>query len=265
MATRKDEKRISDENMCFKIAAFSSLGDREEQQDNVGFDIKPMDGFAVICDGMGGHKGGRQASAMAVNAFLSAYNSQYPIGDVPAFFCDTAKKIDTAIASLMDENGKKLNAGTTLVAVSVEQNHVNWICVGDSRIYIFKNDELVQVTSDHVYQSLLDERKAVGIIDDETFEAESRKGSSLISFLGANGLPAIGFSQKPICLEKNDIIVLMSDGLYKQVSDDEVKSILSNFSNIEDAIVALDMKAQRNAKLRGQSRDNTTIVLIKIK
>ena len=57
----------------------------------------------------------------------------------------------------------------------------------------------------------------------------------------------------------------MSDGLYKLVSDEEITRILDNFSNINDAVWALEQKAKKNAKNNGVSRDNMTIALIKIK
>ena len=66
-------------------------------------------------------------------------------------------------------------------------------------------------------------------------------------------------------LIKEDKILLMSDGLYKLVSNDEIKRILSNFSNIEDALKALEIKAQKAARSKNVNRDNMTVALVKIK
>ena len=57
----------------------------------------------------------------------------------------------------------------------------------------------------------------------------------------------------------------MSDGLYKLVSDEEIGSVLSNFGNIEDALKALELKAQKAARSSNIKRDNMTSALIKIK
>ena len=62
-----------------------------------------------------------------------------------------------------------------------------------------------------------------------------------------------------------DKILLMSDGLYKLVSNNEIMRILSNFTNIEDALKALELKAQKASKNFKISRDNMTVALIKIK
>ena len=265
MQNHKDNFQIYDENSLFEIAVTSVIGEREEQQDSFGYEIKPDEGIVVICDGMGGHNGGKLASSIAVDMLIRKYSEVYPIHNVHSVLIDTIEEADRRIASLADESGNYLQAGSTVVIAFIRGKTLHWISVGDSRIYLYRNGELVQATEDHVYQTILDKKKDQGLIDELEYQSKSLQGEALISFLGVNGLPKIDTNDNPFTLIKDDKILLMSDGLYKLVSNDEIGRILSNFTNIEDALNALELKAQKVSKTSKISRDNMTVALIKIK
>ena len=57
----------------------------------------------------------------------------------------------------------------------------------------------------------------------------------------------------------------MTDGLYKLVSDDEIKAVAENFKNISDAVEVLEVKAAKAARISGASRDNMTAAIINVK
>ncbi len=254
-----------DENAYFSLAAISSLGDRSEQQDSIGFDIRPDEGIVIICDGMGGHSGGKQASAFAVDALLKAYALEYPSKNLSECLIEAVNTIDDKISLLCDEKGNQLKAGSTVVACIIRQKNLYWISVGDSRIYLLRRGELVQATQDHIYQFVVDEERARGLVTEEEYLEKSLKGEALVSFLGINGLPQIDINDVPFELFEGDKVILMSDGLYKLVSDEEILRILSNFNNIEDAIRALELKAQKSARASGTSRDNMSVAILKVK
>lgn len=265
MQNHKDNFQIFDENALFEVAIISVLGGREEQQDSVGYEIKPDEGVVVVCDGMGGHSGGKLASSIAVDMLIKKYLNFYPCNSMHHVLIDTIEDIDRKIASITDDAGKPMQAGSTIVAVFIRGKTLHWVSAGDSRIYLFRSGELVQATEDHIYQTVLDEKKEKGLIDDLDYQIKSRQGEALVSFLGVNGLPKIDTNENPFPLLKDDKILLMSDGLYKLVPNDEIGRILSNFSNIEDALKALELKAQKAAKNHNVNRDNMTVALIKIK
>lgn len=99
----------------------TDIGTRDEQQDYA--DVKKYNGmvFAVLCDGMGGHKGGSEASHIAVNSFL-ANCDKMNTDNIPAFFINKAEYTNKLIYDLADENGKRLKAGTTLVSVIIKED-----------------------------------------------------------------------------------------------------------------------------------------------
>jgi len=104
-----------------------------------------------------------------------------------------------------------------------------------------------------------------GQISEEKYRSESEeRGEALVSFLGVGGLEVIDRNEIPFELEKNDKILLASDGLYKIISEEEISKILENFSNLNDALGALELRAAREAKKNNITRDNMTMALIKI-
>ncbi len=265
MQNHKDNFQMYDENSVFCLAVLSVLGDREEQQDSVGYELKSEEGLVVVCDGMGGHAGGKIASNTAVDMLIQAYRASYPNDSLDVFLTESVESMDRKISALTDASGRPLHAGSTVVSVILRGDALFWVSVGDSRIYVFRKEELIQATEDHTYQSVLDEQKQQGLLEDGEYLLQSRQGEALVSFLGVNGLPKMDITQTPFQVQKDDKILLMSDGLYKLVPDEEIQSILSNFGNIEDALKALELKAQKAARNGKISRDNMTLALLKVK
>ena len=265
MLYHSDQQLVKDENSAFQMAALSVIGDREDQQDSFGYILKQDEGLVVVCDGMGGHEGGKTASELVVQNYLAQYTESYVITGQTDMLIETAKQSDAMISQLRNENGDLLKAGSTLVSILINRKKLMWCSVGDSRAYLVRKGEMVQLTQDHNYHTVLVEKVNAGLLNAEEFAKEDIRGEALISFLGIGNLALIDYSESPLELQKDDKIIIMSDGLYKIVTDAEIARILDNFNNIGEAVQALEMKAKKNAKYNNESRDNMTVALIKVK
>ena len=254
---------LFDENSVIEVAMLSVIGDREEQQDCMGYELKNNEGIIVVCDGMGGHEGGQLASSIATDTFLSGYLNDYPCDELHNLLVDTAYEADQKVAGLCGADGEPLKAGSTVVAVAIKRNFLFWLSVGDSRIYIYREGELLRTTADHSYKELLERQLNEGQIDEETYVRNIDRGEALVSFLGVNGLPYIDSNSKPFEVKSGDRILLTTDGMYRLLSDDSIKNIIMNFENISETLDAIETKAVRCAK--NISRDNMTVALIKVK
>ena len=263
MYIEKDNYLISTGNNRFKVYFISSLGDRADQQDSAGFLLDGENGTVVICDGMGGHKGGKLASRLSVETFLDNVTS-IRTDNINRGLINLVRDIDDDVADLRDEDGNPLRAGSTLIAVFIIDDLLYWVSVGDSRIYILRKDEFIQVTEDHTYELALKENVKAGEISQEFYNEEMDKSEALISFLGAGELPIISSNEVGFKLHSGDTVVLMSDGLYKNLSDDYIKGILTNFANPSESLSALDLQSMRSAHKKNIGRDNLTVALIKI-
>lgn len=257
----------NDENCVLRVSIFLTQGDRADQQDCFGYFLHDKEGFFAVCDGMGGRDGGAIASRLAVDNILAGYEEHYPVGDVQRFLEESAKNASDRILELQTPNGEPLGAGSTCVQVLIRDCDMYWSSVGDSRLYLLRGEEFLQLTIDQTYGTVLAEQYKSGIIDAETYihESGTRKAEALISYLGMTQLELVGCSVDPIKVETGDRIVIMSDGLYKLVPDDEMKRVLINFRNLREAIHALEQKAYKNAKYQEKSRDNMTVMIIEVK
>lgn len=261
----KDNQLLRDENAVLELAALSVLGDRSDQQDRMGYALSADSGVAVVCDGMGGHDGGRLASTAAVEEILAACAVESTSFDPVELLLSAVKRANSRVCALTDSSGNPLRAGSTAVALWVGNGSLYWGAVGDSRAYLFRGGEWVCLTQDHNYLTVLNEKRNAGLIDEAEYARESVRGEALISFLGIGELNLIDYSSTPLTVYRDDKVLIMSDGLYKLVSDEEIARIIDNFNNIGDAVQALEMKAKKNSKNKQIDRDNMTVALIKIK
>ena len=261
----KENMRLNDENAAFCVSVLSVIGDRADQQDCFGFSMQTEEGIVVVCDGMGGHAGGQKASNLAVQKLLEDYEDRYPIAFPDLFLEEEVRKIDREIHSFGLENGEPLQAGSTIVSVFIRDRRLYWMSVGDSRLYLYRNGELVRVTQDHIYKTVLDERLSAEEITRVEYKREECRGEALISFLGIGDLQLVDNNTAPFSLKPDDKLLLMSDGLYKLLSDEEIASLTDNFRNISEALQAINLTAEKKAEKQSLQRDNMTVALIRIK
>ena len=255
----RDNEQITDSNTAFELSIFTTIGGRAEQQDSFGYSLRAGEGLVVICDGMGGLNEGKLASSIAVDCLLDDYARSDP-ADQPA---------DLMMGSLHEAN-RKIAAfpspgGSTEVAVLVKKDRLYWTSVGDSRGYLLRGSEFIQFTLDQNYQTVLQEKKNAGLISQEEYRSGCAKKEALISYLGIPKLDLIDYSKTPLRLQKNDEIVIMSDGLYKVLDDAEIFRILDNFSNISEAVRALEIKTENIARKKRIRRDNMTVAVIRVR
>lgn len=160
----------------------SVIGSREDQQDAYYASSSGDTAFAVICDGMGGSVGGAAASQIVVNKIIEMVAIKNNTESYPAFFLRAIDILDESVVNLQKQSGA-LNSGTTIVAVGIEKGFLYWLAVGDSRLYIIRGDEIVQVTRDHNFALSIgeltqEELKKAAISPDR------HRTDALVSFIG---------------------------------------------------------------------------------
>ncbi len=254
-----------------KIEVFGSqiLGTRSDQQDSYymsgsgEFDlIKKSYVAAAVCDGMGGLSSGEAAGKIAVNCIKNGYESfirKDDKSDVPAFLREIVLNANNAVNKYGKENCGNEMCGTTMSLVFLVNNYMYWTSVGDSRIYIIRDDQIIQITNDHNYMYILNQKIKEGTMTREEAMNEPNK-EALISFIGMNELDIIDLSQTPFTLLPGDIVLICSDGLTKVMTDTEiceyVRGMSGNPKELAEnlPIVAFDKN--------DGSQDNTTVVVI---
>ena len=243
-----------------EVGQASVIGTREEQQDAVLMDISKNCVLAAICDGMGGLADGAQASLTAIDGLRKLFQSRSPKECFADFFLRAADILDESVCR-RKKKGNLVPSGTTIVAIAIERNQLYWLSIGDSRLYLIRGKEIVCVTTDHNYRLILNQVYRSGEMTKSTYEAEKSKGDALISYLGVGGIEFMDRNEKPFLLQPEDCILLMSDGLYRCVSKDEMWEISQSSTSAQNTADRLVERASQNAK---ENQDNTSTVVVKV-
>lgn len=238
------------------------IGTREYQQDAVFVSDTvcfrrsgPGKAFGILCDGMGGMADGEKASRLAVDTFSEDMTALTDFRDLPEFFRREILKADELIFRERGGGG----SGTTLVAVMIVGDQLYWASVGDSRVYLARGEEIVQVTRDHNYWLLLQKDIANGRTTEEEARSHPQR-EALISYLGSGDVTLMDINKEPFSLRNGDIVLLCSDGLYKSLGDGEIRQTLTEyFGRMREAAQALPRIAFERG---GGPKDNTTVALL---
>lgn len=121
-------------------SAISLQGTRNRQEDSLLCDRKDDRLLAVVCDGIGGMDNGHIASRTAAELLLADLGKVSVTGEagMHAFFQREMERLDDAVFGLRDPSGRRMNAGTTVVAALVCGGWLHWFSMGDSRLYLLQ-------------------------------------------------------------------------------------------------------------------------------
>lgn len=233
-----------------------NMGARENQQDS--FSISDISNkalrdkkgiFAVVADGMGGLTDGDKISTMVTTSMLKHFNEK------PFQFSLEIELLNMLITANNEVNHllnrvRVVKSGTTVVSVIISQNKLYWISVGDSRICLIRKGALIQLNREHIYGPELDEKAVLGEISFEEAQNNPQR-AALTSYLGMGRLAKIDRNINPLQLVSGDRVILMSDGIFKTLSDEEILLAMQappneNMDSIEQTILLKNKPLQDN-------------------
>lgn len=243
------------ESVKFEFGNHSDVGQvRKANEDYFGSASGEFGDLFIVCDGMGGYKGGRVASTTAVEAIQRHFKSVKKDADLRIELFNSLKLANKEIiekAELDDELGKM---GSTAVVVLLHNTELYFAHIGDSRIYRVRDDVIERLTRDH---SLVQEMVDNAIITEAQAEVHPQKNVILRS-LGPNGNSEPQVDPRDEVLFKDDYIILCSDGLTGHVEDSEIKETVLKYPPQQACIKLVEMANERGGK------DNITVEVIKI-
>lgn len=208
----------------------------------------------VVADGMGGQTAGDVASTMAVNLVRDAYYADEN-DDVDASLLQAMRRANTAIyqaSQLQEPLPEKNRMGTTCVAAVLIGDTVHVANVGDSRAYIVRGKQLLQISQDH---SLVAQQVREGLLTpDQAREHPER--NMIYRCLGMSAdVEADLFSE---AVQEGDLLVLCTDGLSNLVSDEELQEIVQQFGPQESVYHLVDRANEQGGP------DNITAIVVRV-
>jgi protein phosphatase len=210
------------------------------------------DTLFAVADGMGGHRGGEVASAMAVEAL------QHLTADpTPDELLGSVQQANHVIFDRARNDPDLRGMGTTLCAVALVSDggdeELAVVNVGDSRVYLLREDELIQLTRDH---SLVEDMLQEGRITAE--EAAVHPQRNIVT--RALGIaPRVDVDEFSVIPHTGDRFILCSDGLFNEITTDRIAATLRRLADPDEAAHELVRLANENG-----GRDNITCVVVEV-
>ena len=194
----------------------------------------------AVADGMGGYAAGEIASRSTIKAFEAAtYKLRHEASeqDVKSMLLDAFAKANDHVFKMAEHNDKYTGMGTTMTALYLPDEQTGYVChIGDSRLYLYRDSVLRQVTEDHTY--VADLQKQGKLTDEEAFIHDIKA-----DFVHLN-------------LKQGDRLLLCSDGLSDMLRNSEIAELMAE-ADVEKAADKLLARSLDNG-----GRDNVSLILI---
>jgi PPM family protein phosphatase len=240
----------------FECIEISDIGKIRTRNEDFAGNFETRNGYAfVVCDGMGGHSGGLEASTITVNSirfFLEKNYYQDPIDAIADSIIYANKQVYDESSNNRDLKGM----GTTIAIILYRNDRIYYAHSGDSRIYYYSGNtgKLNRLTKDHsVIQDLLDK----GMITEELAVNHPRK-NELVNALGISERAVYTIGTEALVPNIEDIFMICTDGLTTLVNDQQISNELNQHIPAQEKAVKLIELANNNG-----GHDNITIQLIR--
>lgn len=206
----------------------------------------------IVADGMGGHKAGDYASKLCVEKMVQSIEQSEQKTQV-SLFEEAVDAANRAVYSESQEHEEYEGMGTTLVACTMQEDTLYVANIGDSRLYLLRDDDIMQITEDH---SLVEEMVKQGNITESEARVHPQK-NIITRAVGIDQSVQADFFELEIY--PDDIIMLCSDGLSNMIEDEDMEYIVKHSESLQDAGETLVARANENG-----GSDNITVVLVRV-
>lgn len=212
--------------------------------------IGSLENLYIVADGMGGHNAGDFASRFVVENLVSFLSRKYEDKDVHSILKEAIRTVNQGLYQKASERSDLLGMGTTLVLATIKGNVLYVANIGDSRLYLLR-EELEQITRDHSY---VEELVALGKMKRGSRDYLEKKNIITRAIGTSESVDIDLFAMK---LKSRDYILMCSDGLSNMVDEFEMEYIIRSEEGLKAKAESLVEAANRSG-----GKDNISVVLV---
>lgn len=244
--------------MHYRVGIGTDIGRKRTQNQDSSIALPEM-GLFVVADGMGGHKGGETASAIATEVIPQSVKKGISQNgwDPGRVIQDAIRAANSSIYAHALDQPQLQGMGTTTCAILFKDNVLTIGHVGDSRCYYIRPGSIWQATRDH---SLVQEKLRAGLITRQDLKTDKMK-NVITRSVGFE--PDVQVEVYKMQVQPGDIFLLCSDGLSGLVDDPKILEVVAreclDHGEIQKAVLALIEEANRNG-----GDDNITSLLVQV-
>ena len=229
-------------------------GERESQEDTFGIEVFADEILFLLCDGMGGHVAGKQASSLAVKEFTRGVFNNITV-PIHRRLEDGLVLANKAIQQTVSQSVELKGMGTTLVAVYLSGDSIHWVSVGDSPLWLVRENNIQRLNADHSLAAVFKKLVDVGQMTTQD-AANDPKRHALLSSVSGSEIQHIDLRESPFSLQDGDCILLASDGLETLSDEDIIRLVVGNITPEKCVVQLLDtVKIYQKPQ-----QDNATVI-----
>ncbi|MFZ4589353.1 MAG: Stp1/IreP family PP2C-type Ser/Thr phosphatase [Ignavibacteria bacterium] len=239
------------------ISGITNVGKKRKNNEDAYY-IDDVNNVFIVADGMGGHNAGEVASAKSIEFIKFALDS-FALQEMkqnPTKIENSLKQIlsdvNENIYELGNNNPDYHSMGCTIVLTYIENNYLHKFHVGDSRCYVCRNNKIEQLGDDHSYVGAAIK---MGYMTKEEARKSPEKNKITMAIGTSNNIQP---DYKKYELQKDDIIMLCSDGLWDMLSDEDILKIINTNKSAQEMSEELISEANNAGGV-----DNITVIVIK--
>jgi serine/threonine protein phosphatase PrpC len=235
-----------------EIAYDQSIGSRQEQEDYFATISLDHGELVVLADGMGGYDGGKVASSLIVKTVISSLKACEH--NTPECFKEALFDAHEALKKQIEQSPELSKMGATLIIAYITEEAISWLSIGDSLIYVLRDNALLRLNELHTYASTLEAMVEKDLITPE--EAFNHPNKNHLTSAVTNQMIE-QYELNRYALQRDDLIIVASDGLQSLTPDE-----ICQFSDTLDLKALVDLWFQLILEKDNIHQDNTTIIAI---
>ena len=239
--------------MKIEYAKVSALGDRKDNQDRGAIVVSDEAALMMVFDGMGGHSDGAIAAQTGLKVVQDLFTaSRMPVFDPQGFLYMALSRAHDEVVDLGSDLAVDFRPRATCALCLVQESGAFWAHIGDSRIYQVRGDEVLLRSRDHSHVEVLIQE---GAITEEEAQRHPMRNFVECCIGGDSPVPDMSITGR-IPLQKGDVLLACSDGLWSGLSDADMAAIaLPGEDELVANLKALIIKA---LNVNSPHSDNTT-------
>jgi len=240
----------------YTLGEHTLRGSRKINQDRIAYAERDNAVMLVLADGLGGHARGELASELLTQTVVQGFNNiRQPLIEQPsAYLALSILHAHKMIKAMGEAHQPQINPRTTCVLCLVQNGYAYWAHVGDSRLYLFRNGELVERTQD---DTMIERMRQEGVLTEEEMLTHPDK-SRLLKCVGGPRDPSVSLGQETL-LNPGDVLLLCTDGLWEALPQQTIIGYLQK-PELGDAVVDMLLAAEA---ARGKSSDNISAIALR--
>ncbi|MFK7888292.1 MAG: PP2C family serine/threonine-protein phosphatase [Gammaproteobacteria bacterium] len=245
--------------MIVETASNSLLGDREENQDRLTLLRRGDTLMVAVIDGMGGHEAGAEAAQTAIDTLHRHFASaELPCTDPAAFLEKLLQAAHHDVVELGSARDLGAKPRATCVLALIQSDRATWAHIGDSRVYLLRDQKVETRTRDHSHVEILLQE---GLISEDEFRLHPLRNYVEHCLGGEPGDATVAVSETHK-LEPNDLILLCSDGMWSGAEDSDIAFLLGAEEARTQLQDTLDRLLKHAVAMCEPQADNTTAAVV---